>query len=70
MSIDSKTTLRWPRNWPDIGANKMAEKQTTYDPAAALVNDEEIGFFMADALETGDPSYIAKALGTVARAKG
>ena len=48
----------------------MTEKLTTYDPAAALVNDEEIAFFMADALETGDAAYIAKALGIVARAKG
>lgn len=48
----------------------MAEKLTTYDPAAALVNDEEIAVFMADALETGDASYIAHALGIVARAKG
>ena len=48
----------------------MTEKLTTYDPAAALVNDEEIAFFMADALETGDAAYIAKSLGVVARAKG
>ena len=48
----------------------MAEKLTTYDPAAALVNDEEITFFMADALEAGDVAYIAKSLGIVARAKG
>ena len=43
---------------------------TTYDPALALVDDEEIAFFMADAMETGDSAYIAKALGIVARAKG
>jgi probable addiction module antidote protein len=48
----------------------MTEKLTTYDPAAALVNDEEIAFFMADAFETGDAAYIAKSLGIVARAKG
>ncbi len=48
----------------------MSEKLTTYDPAAALVDDEEIAFFMADAFETGDAAYIAKALGIVARAKG
>ena len=48
----------------------MAEKLTTYDPAVALVNDEEIAFFMADALETGDAAFIAQALGIVARAKG
>lgn len=43
---------------------------TDYDFSAALVDDEEIAFFMADALETGDAAYIAKALGVVARAKG
>ena len=47
----------------------MAEKLTLYDPAAALVNDEEIAVFMADALETSDAAYIAKALEIVARAK-
>ena len=47
----------------------MAEKLTTYDPAAALIDDEEISFFVADALETCDAGYIAKALGVVARAK-
>lgn len=48
----------------------MAEKLSTYDPAAVLVSDEEIAFFITDALETGDAAYIAKALGIVARAKG
>jgi len=48
----------------------MTEQLTTYDPAAALVDNEEIAFFMADAFETGDATYIAKALGVVARAKG
>jgi probable addiction module antidote protein len=48
----------------------MPEKLTAYDPAAALVNDEEIAFFMADAFETGNAALIAKALGVVARAKG
>lgn len=41
-----------------------------YDPAAALDRPEAIAIFMADALETGDAAYIAKALGVVARAKG
>ncbi len=48
----------------------MTEKLTTYDPASALVDDEEIAFFLADAFETGDAAYIAKAVGVVARAKG
>lgn len=41
-----------------------------YDPAAALDGSEAIAVFMADALETGDAAYIAKALGVVAKAKG
>jgi len=48
----------------------MAERLTDYDPAAALVDDEEIAAFLADALETGDVAFIAKSLGVVARAKG
>jgi probable addiction module antidote protein len=44
-------------------------KLVAYDPAVALVNDEEIAVFMADALETGDAAYVAKAFGVVARAK-
>jgi probable addiction module antidote protein len=48
----------------------MTEKLTTYDPAVALVDDTEIAFFMAEALETGDASYIAKCVGVVARSKG
>ena len=48
----------------------MAEKLTNYDPATALVDDNEIAFFMSDAFATGDAAYIAKALGVVARAKG
>ncbi|MDP8995574.1 MAG: putative addiction module antidote protein [Pseudomonadota bacterium] len=48
----------------------MAEKLTNYDPATALVDDDEIAFFMSDVLATGDAAFVAKALGVVARAKG
>lgn len=48
----------------------MAEKLYDYDPAAALDSPEAIAAFMADAFETGDAGYIAKAVGVVARAKG
>ena len=48
----------------------MDEKLTPYDPAAALVNEDEIAFFIADALETGDASYIAKARAMAVRAQG
>lgn len=48
----------------------MAEKLTTYDPAFAMVDDEETAAFLADAFETGNAGYIAHALGIVARAEG
>lgn len=48
----------------------MPEKIYNYDPAEALDSQEAIVVFMADAFETGDATYIAKALGIVARAKG
>jgi len=48
----------------------MVKKLSTYDPASALIDNEEIAVFMADAFETGDVTHIANALGIVARAKG
>ena len=48
----------------------MSEKLTSYDPAAALVDDEEIAAILSDALETGDAAFIAKSIGVVARARG
>jgi probable addiction module antidote protein len=48
----------------------MSDKVYDYDPAAALESEEAVAVFLADALETGDSAYIAKAMGVVARAKG
>ena len=48
----------------------MTEHLYDYDPTAVLDSDETIAVFIADAFETGDAGYIAKALGVVARAKG
>ena len=48
----------------------MSDQIYDYDPAAALENEAAIAVFLADALETGDATYIAKAMGVVARAKG
>lgn len=48
----------------------MKERLYTYDPAEALDSPEAIAVFLADALETGDAGYIAKALGVVAKARG
>lgn len=59
-----------PRGWLRNEETEVAKILADFDPAAALVNDEEIAFFMADAFETGDAAFIAKALGVAARAKG
>lgn len=48
----------------------MPKKLTIYDPAEDLTSDEAIAEFMAEAFITNDASYIARALGVVARAKG
>ena len=48
----------------------MTEKWTVYDPAEELDSAEGIAIFMEEAFKTGDPAYIAHALGVVARAKG
>lgn len=48
--------------------NRMKTKP--FDPAEYLDNDEAIAIYMTDALETGDPSFVADALGVVARARG
>ena len=48
----------------------MTEKLTAFDPAEYLKSDQAIADFMAVALETNDPAYVAHALGVVARAKG
>lgn len=48
----------------------MIEKVYDYDPAVALKSPEAIAVFMADAFETGNADYIAKAVGVVARARG
>lgn len=48
----------------------MSEPVYDYDPAFALESEEGVAVFLADALETGDVGYIAKAMGVVARAKG
>ena len=41
-----------------------------YDSAEYLDTPEAIADYLTDALEDGDPSFIAKAIGTAARARG
>ncbi|WP_449434386.1 addiction module antidote protein [Pseudomonas putida] len=48
----------------------MTETFFEFDAADYLTTPEAIAQFMTDALETGDASYVAKAVGVIARAKG
>lgn len=43
---------------------------TTWDPADHLHTDEEMAAYLEAALEVGDPTLVAAALGDIARAKG
>jgi probable addiction module antidote protein len=45
-------------------------KTTLYDSADYLDSRKAINAYMEEALETDDPAFIAKALGTIARAHG
>ena len=48
----------------------MGIKTQEWDSAAALRSDEEIAAYVDAAIEDGDPSVLAHALGVVARARG
>ncbi len=47
----------------------MTLKTAPFDAAEVLDTEEAIGEFIAAAFETEDPAFIARALGTVARAR-
>jgi probable addiction module antidote protein len=47
-----------------------AVKTRPFDPAKYLNSDKAIAAYMSEALETGDPAFVADALGVVARARG
>jgi len=48
----------------------MAIKTRAFDAAIYLDSDQATAEYLTSALETGDASFIADALGVVARAKG
>jgi probable addiction module antidote protein len=49
----------------------MAKTDTTpWDPADHLRTDEDMAAYLEAALEEGDPTLVAAALGDIARAKG
>jgi len=48
----------------------MPLKTIPFDAAETLNSPDEIDAFLEDAFDSGDPAFIAHALGIVARAKG
>lgn len=53
-----------------MSAAKTEAKTKPFDPAQYLDTPESIAAYMTEALETGDPSFVADALGVIARARG
>jgi probable addiction module antidote protein len=53
-----------------MAKKKSKTKTTVYDSAEFLDSSEAVNAYMEEALETDDPAFIAKALGTIARARG
>jgi len=49
---------------------KAKEVLRPFDPAEYLDTSEAMSMYMTDALETGDPAFVADALGVIARARG
>jgi probable addiction module antidote protein len=47
-----------------------ALKTKPFDPAEYLDTPEAMATYMTEALETGDPAFVADALGVIARARG
>ena len=45
-------------------------KTKPFDPAEYLDDKESIAAYMTEALDTGDPAFVADALGVIARASG
>jgi len=48
----------------------MKLKTRTFDPSEYLGGNVTIATYLSEAMETGDPAFIADALGVVARARG
>ena len=53
-----------------MARKKEKLKTLPYDSAEYLDSSEAMNAYMEEALETDDPAFIAKALGTIARARG
>jgi hypothetical protein len=65
--------LEWEPRQQRIGGKGTAmtqPKTKPFDPAEYLDDSESIAAYMTEALETGDPAFVADALGVIARARG
>ena len=49
---------------------KVNVETMPFDPADYVRSDEEAALYISDALQSGDPSEVAAAIGTVVRARG
>jgi len=49
---------------------KAKAKQKEFDAAEYLDRPEAVAAYLSDAFETGDDEFIARAIGTMARARG
>jgi probable addiction module antidote protein len=58
-------------SYTNFRADRMSKVKTKpFDPAEYLDDSESIAAYMTEALESGDPAFVAAALGVVARARG
>lgn len=48
----------------------MSAAPLPFDPAEFIKTEEDAAFFLSEAFATGDPSFIADALGILAKLKG
>ena len=48
----------------------MATAPLPFNPADYIKTDEDAAFFLSEAFATGDPSFIAEALGILGKLKG
>jgi hypothetical protein len=61
----------WAAGERQYFVSEMSKPKTKpFDPAEYLDDSDAIAAYMSEALESGDPAFVADALGVVARARG
>jgi probable addiction module antidote protein len=57
-------------SYTNFHADRMSKAKTKpFDPAEYLDDSESIAVYMTEALESGDPAFVADALRVIARAR-